>query len=77
MLLRLAPAGEYGVYQFARAWPQEGRWMIRLALGHPPAPATVAALRADGTVKSNKHYLNSDGFKEAHRALKPKGEPDC
>jgi hypothetical protein len=73
VLLRLEPSSEHGVYHFTRTWPQEGRWMIRLSLGHPPAPATVATLRADGTVKSNKLYFKSDGGLECSRALRPKG----
>lgn len=73
VLLRLEPTAEHGVYEFTRAWPQEGRWMIRLSLGHPPAPATVTTLRANGTVKSNKLYFKSDGTLECSRALRPKG----
>ena len=69
VLIRLTPTSERGVYRFTRAWPQEGRWMIRFNLGHPPAPATVAALRADGSVKSNKLYYRSDGTQECRRAL--------
>jgi len=81
VLIRVKPTGEHGVYRFRRNWPKEGRWMIRLSLGHPPAPATVAALRADGTVESNKHYFKSDGSRECRRALKPggrgKADDDC
>ena len=80
-LIRLKPTSEHGVYQFTRTWPQEGLWMIRFMLGHPPAPATVASLRADGTVRSNKLYFKSDGSQECHRALKKashlKDDGDC
>jgi hypothetical protein len=69
-LLRLKPTNEPGVYQFKRVWPEEGTWMIRYMLGHPPAPATVATLRADGTVEKNRHYYRSNGGRECHRALK-------
>jgi len=69
-LIRLKPTSEHGVYQFTRTWPQEGLWMIRLSLGHPPAPATVATLRSDGRVRNNKLYFKSDGSQECHRALK-------
>jgi hypothetical protein len=71
VLIHVEPTSEHGVYRFTRTWPQDGRWMIRLLLGHPPAPATVATLRADGTVARNKLYYNSDGSGECHRALKP------
>jgi hypothetical protein len=77
VLIRLNPTSEHGVYQFTRTWPQEGRWMIRLSLGHPPAPATVATLRADGKVRNNKFYFNSDGSRECSRKLKPDSDEDC
>ncbi len=69
-LLRLTPTGEHGVYQFARTWPKDGVWMIRFMLGHPPAPATVATLAANGKVVGNKLYFKSDGSQECQRALK-------
>jgi len=81
VLIRLKPTCEKGVYRFTRTWPKEGRWMIRYSLGHPPAPATVATLRADGTVQNNKRYFKSDGSRECHKALTrgmPKGaDDDC
>ncbi len=80
VLLRLKPTDELGVYRFTRAWPKEGRWMIRLSLGHPAAPATVATLRADGTVQNNKLYPKTDGQKECRKALSKylaPGEEDC
>ena len=69
-LIRLQPTGEHGVYRFTRNWPAEGTWMIRFSLGHPPAPATVATLRPDGTVRNNKLYYKSDGHKECNQALR-------
>jgi len=80
VLIRLEPTDEHGVYRFTRTWPREGRWMIRLALGHPPAPATVATLRSNGTVQSNELYYNTDGFKECQQVLKHYAKPsddDC
>ena len=77
VLLRLEPTSDHGVYRITRRWPNDGRWMIRLCLGHPPAPATVASLRPDGTVKSNKLYSRSDGFKECMRALHVRGGDNC
>lgn len=69
VLIRLTPTSEHGVYRFARTWPTEGLWMIRLSLGHWPAPATVALLNSDGTVKSNKLYKKSDGSGECWKVL--------
>lgn len=77
VLLDLKPTGNHCVYRFKRAWGAQGRWMIRLSLGHPPAPATVASLRADGTVEKNELFLKSDGSQECHKALKPDSSPDC
>jgi hypothetical protein len=70
VLIRLEPTDERGVYRFARSWPSEGVWMIRLNLGYPPAPATVASLRADGSIRSNKLYKKGDGSKECYAALR-------
>ena len=77
LLLRIKPTGDHGVYQFTRVWPQGGRWMIRVSLGHPPSPATVATLRPDGTVKRNELYFKSDGSEQCYRALRTKGDSDC
>ena len=81
VLIRVEPTSEPGVYHFTRTWPKEGVWMIRLSLGHPPAPATVATLRADGTVRSNKLYFMSDGTRECNlvlrRLLPPGTTDDC
>ncbi len=69
-LIRLKPTSEHGVYRFERNWPKEGRWMIRLSLGHPPAPATVAMLSREGAVQSNRLYFKSDGSQECSKTLK-------
>jgi hypothetical protein len=72
VLIRPEPTGEHGVYRFTRTWPAEGRWVIRYLLGHPPSPVTVAALRTDGTVESNKLYYKSDGTRECSKKLRPR-----
>jgi hypothetical protein len=79
VLIRLEPTSEPGVYRFTRTWPKEGLWVIRLSLGHPPAPATVATLRADGTIRSNKLYYKSDGMQGCYRALRKSlnADEDC
>lgn len=69
-LIRLKPTDEHGVYTFQRTWPKGGIWMIRYSLGHPPAPATVATLAANGKVVDNHLYWKSDGSQECHKALK-------
>jgi hypothetical protein len=75
-LIRLQSTSEPGVYQFTRTWPTEGVWMIRFCLGHPPAPATVATLRADGSVRKNKLYWRTDGARECHVVLKKAAKLD-
>lgn len=80
VLLAVKPTREHCVYRIAREWPTEGRWMLRLSLGHPPAPATVATLRADGSVERNELFDKSDGSRECSAALKPyqdKDSQDC
>lgn len=77
VLLDLRPTSNHCVYRFTRAWAPQGRWMIRLSLGHPPAPATIATLRADGTVEKNELFRKSDGSQECRKALKPDASPDC
>ncbi len=77
VLLRLEPTSEHGVYRFTRRWPGEGRWVVRVSLGHPPAPATVVSLRRDGTVRDNKYYFHTDGFPECLRALRYRDRSDC
>lgn len=79
VLLRVRPTRQHCVFHIARAWPTEGRWMIRLSLGHPPAPATVTTLGADGSVERNQLFEQSDGSRECSEALRPySSEPkDC
>ena len=80
VLIHLEPTSEHGVYRFTRTWPHEGLWVFRLSLGHPPAPATVATLREDGKVRSNKLYFQSDGMRECYQALRKAlnpGDDDC
>lgn len=81
-LIRLEPAGEPGVYRFARTWSREGHWMIRLSPGHPPAPATVVTLGADGAVERTQFYSDSDGSQECWKVLmqflkRHPGDDDC
>ncbi|MBI5169108.1 MAG: hypothetical protein HZA61_06445 [Candidatus Eisenbacteria bacterium] len=79
-LLRFEPTGEHGVFTFTRNWPEQGKWLIRLSPGHPPAPATVVQLSRDGKAGKHKFYLKSDGIRESHRTLLPnekREEGDC
>lgn len=80
VLITLEPTAEHGVYQFKRTWPEKGTWMIRLNLGHPPAPATVTRLASSGRVLENKLYWKTDGSPECWKVLNPllrKGDEGC
>jgi hypothetical protein len=70
VLIRLEPTSDHGVYRFTRTWPEEGQWVLRVSLGHYPAPATVAALRANGSIRNNRICYMSDGSSECYAALK-------
>lgn len=76
VLLRLEPTTEHGVYRLARKWPHEGRWVLRIMLGHRDASAAVVSLRPDGSVARTTWHRHSDGMQECIRALKitPKGD---
>ncbi|MFN8587086.1 MAG: hypothetical protein U0704_04725 [Candidatus Eisenbacteria bacterium] len=79
-LIRFRPTGEPGVFTFTRNWPSEGRWLVRMSPGHPPAPATVVRLDREGRVRRHRHYAHSDGIRESRRELRPreaKEEADC
>ena len=58
-----------GRYTFVRAWPDGGRWVVRLTLGSDNAPATVARLGPDGRVLDQELAWNSDGRRECDTAL--------
>ncbi len=73
VLLHFRPTAEHGVYTFEREWPQDGIWALRLNLGAPPAPATVATLRSDGTIVRSQLFWKSDGSQECVRALRGMG----
>lgn len=78
VLLRLEPTREHGVYRLAHTWPHEGRWMVRIMLGHPDAAAAVVSLRTDGSVERTTWHRRSDGLRECLRALKLTGRnEDC
>ncbi len=77
VLLRVEPTGEPGVYRFKRAWPNEGRWAIRMCPGNPAIPTTVALVRTDGSVKRQTFHRHTDGMPECLRALGVKPGEGC
>jgi hypothetical protein len=79
VLLRLKPTSEPGVYEFKRTWPQDGRWLLRVYVGHPGARATFATLSSDGRVIKNKLVAQGSDYSLIHRMLhyKEKNGGDC
>lgn len=77
MLLRLEPTDRRGVYRFQRAWPHEGRWMLRIFLGNTAAPLTLVTLRDDGTVGETRYLIGTDGVQECLQALGVPVPEDC
>ena len=77
VLLRVEPTGEPGVYRFKRAWPNEGRWAIRMCPGNPAIPTTVALVRTDGSVERQTFHRHTDGMPECLRALGVKPGEGC
>ena len=71
-LIRFEYTGQPGEFTFTRSWPAEGKWLIRMSPGHPPAPATVVRLDRSGRAGRHRHYENSDGIHEARRELRPR-----
>lgn len=58
-----------GVFSIQRAWPREGRWLVRLAFADSRAPVTVAELADDGRVRDNSLVWEGDGRHECDTKL--------
>jgi hypothetical protein len=67
--LALQPAKIDGGYVFQRAWPQDGRWLVRLTFANASAPALVAQIGHDGRVTDSKFIWNADGKHECETRL--------
>jgi hypothetical protein len=55
---------EKGVWKFARSWPAQGTWAIRMDLGDRTLPRNVTALGENGDVRANKTVWEGDGLAE-------------
>jgi hypothetical protein len=66
-----------GVYEFTRSWPENGQWVIRMALGGVGAhtPVTVTALAKSGEVQGNQLIWEGDGLRECAAILS--GDDPC
>jgi hypothetical protein len=60
---------EKGVYQFARTWPAEGAWVVRVTPAGGRMPVTLATIGVDGVVGENELLWKSDGRHECDQKL--------
>ena len=67
--ITLRSTKEKGVYQFARTWPAEGTWVVRVEPAGGRKPVTLAAIASDGTVGQNELLWESDGRHECDQKL--------
>ena len=59
--ISLKTTKEKGVYQFARTWPAEGTWVVRVEPTGGRKPITLAAIASDGRVSPNEFLWDGDG----------------
>jgi hypothetical protein len=74
--IKLRRMKEKGVYKFARNWPRQGTWAIRMRVekgGH--TPITIAAMDEHGTVTQFQLVWEGDGEKECVAVLS--GDDPC
>ena len=67
--IQLTSTREKGVYQFARTWPSEGTWIVRLAPAGRDRAVTLVAIASDGSVGDNEFVWKSDGRHECDQKL--------
>ena len=67
--IKLTSTKEKGVYQFARTWPSEGNWIVRLAPAGRDRAVTLVAIASDGSVGDNEFVWKSDGRHECDQKL--------
>jgi len=72
--LKLHQRGHDPIYDFTRAWPAEGMWMIRLAAAkkNQLAATTVVAVDSEGRLGEAKYVWSSDGRHECDAQLAAK-----
>lgn len=74
--IKLEKMKEKGVYKFARSWPEQGSWAIRMKVENGDhSPVTIAATDASGKVTQFKLVWEGDGKAECVPILN--GEDDC
>jgi hypothetical protein len=66
--LELKPMQD-GVYQFARAWPRDGAWLVRAELSGSHNLVTLATLAHNGRVTKNEFVWQGDGRHQCDQML--------
>lgn len=67
--LELRSTSDPSVYRFERNWPDQGRWVLRLAMTGSRQTTTVATFARDGSVRANQGVWQGDGTRECRKAL--------
>ena len=67
--IKLTPTKEKGVYQFARTWPSDGTWIVRLTPAGRDRAVTLVSISSDGLVGNNEYVWKSDGRHECDQKL--------
>ena len=67
--IKLTPTKEKGVYQFARTWPSDGDWIVRLTPAGRDRAVTLVTIASDGHVGDNEFVWKSDGRRECDQKL--------
>src|SRR5262245_47493617 len=67
--IKLTPTKEKGVYQFARTWPSQGTWIVRLTPAGRDRAVTLVSISSDGQVGNNEYVWKSDGRHECDQKL--------
>ncbi len=66
--LKIEAVGD-GVYRFRRSWPQDGEWIVRLAVDKPHGAVTLASIASDGRVSDTQLLWETNGRKECDAKL--------
>jgi|SoiMethySBSTD1v2_1073268.scaffolds.fasta_scaffold194873_2 hypothetical protein len=67
--IKLTSTKEKGVYQFARTWPSDGSWIVRVTPSARDRAVTLVTIASDGSVGNNEFVWKSDGRHECDQKL--------
>ena len=77
--LKINKTAEVGVFQFARNWPEQGEWVIRVRIGGSQGAVSLTALDEKGAIRTNRLIFDGDGKQQCDDILAQiaSGEDDC